>query len=91
MNDGQPGSSVHRISQATIVLWVAFPSPGDLPDPGMKSVSHALTGNFFFFLPLNHQRSPYMCVCVCVCVCMYLKTEGMEEIRSVWHLEKNKK
>ena len=24
-----------------------FPSPGDLPDPGIKSLSHALAGRFF--------------------------------------------
>ena len=72
MNDGQPGSSVHRISQATIVLWVAFPSPGDLPDPGMKSVSHALTGNFFFFFTTQPpEKSIYVCVRVCLCVYVF--------------------
>ena len=36
-----------------------FPSPGDLPNPGIKPVSPALAGRFFFFffLPLNHQES----------------------------------
>ena len=29
------GSSVRGISQERILEWVAFPSPGDLPDPGM--------------------------------------------------------
>ena len=28
-----PGSSVHGILQARILEWIAFPSPGDLPDP----------------------------------------------------------
>ena len=36
------GSSVHGISQARTLEWVAFPSPGDLPNPGIKSVSPAL-------------------------------------------------
>ena len=31
-----------------------FPSPGDLPDPGIKPASPALQVNF---LPLSHQRS----------------------------------
>ena len=31
-----PGSSVHGILQARILEWVAFPSPGDLPDPGIE-------------------------------------------------------
>ena len=29
-----PGSSVHGILWARILEWVAFPSLGDLPDPG---------------------------------------------------------
>ena len=37
-----PGSSVHGILQAGILEWVAFPSPGDLPDPGIKPQSPAL-------------------------------------------------
>ena len=30
-----------------IVEWVAFPPPGDFPDPGIKLRSTALAGNFF--------------------------------------------
>ena len=29
-----PGSSVHGISQARMLEWVALPSPGGLPHPG---------------------------------------------------------
>ena len=36
MNYSLPGSSVHGILQASILEWVAIPSPGDLPDPGIK-------------------------------------------------------
>ena len=32
MDCSPPGSSVHWILQAKIMGWVAFPSPGDLPD-----------------------------------------------------------
>ena len=42
------GSSVHGISQVRSRL--PFPSPGDLPDPGIKPVSSAspaLAGRFF--------------------------------------------
>jgi len=45
-----PGSSVHGISQIRILEWVAFPPPGDCPDPGMEplfSASPALAGEFF--------------------------------------------
>ena len=34
-----PGSSVHGIIQARILEWVAFPSPGDLPNPGTETES----------------------------------------------------
>ena len=36
MDCSPPGSSVHEISQARTLEWVAFPTPGDLPRPGMK-------------------------------------------------------
>ena len=50
MDCSLPGSSVHGIFQARLMEWVAFPSPGDLPDPGMKptSVTSALAGGFFY-------------------------------------------
>ena len=47
-----PGSSVHGISQARILLL--FPSSGDLPHPGIEPVSPAWQA---IFLPLNHQGS----------------------------------
>ena len=34
--------TVHGILQARILEWVAFPSPGDLTDPGIKPGSPAL-------------------------------------------------
>ena len=42
MDCSPPGSSVHGILQARMLEWVAVPSPGDLPDPGIKSRSLAL-------------------------------------------------
>ncbi|XDA82799.1 hypothetical protein R6Z07F_012710 [Ovis aries] len=35
-------ASVHGILQARILEWVTFPSPGDLPDPGIKPGSPTL-------------------------------------------------
>ena len=32
----RPGSSVHGILQATVLVWVPFPSPGDHPDSGTE-------------------------------------------------------
>ena len=37
-----PGSSVHGILQARIWSELPFPSPGDLPDPGIEPWSPAL-------------------------------------------------
>ena len=37
-----PGSSVRGILQARILEWVAFPSSGDLLNPGIKPRSSAL-------------------------------------------------
>ena len=45
-----PDSSVRGILQARILKWVAMPSPGDLPDPGINPpslMSPALVGGFF--------------------------------------------
>ena len=46
-----PGSSVHGISQAGIQEWVAIPTPGDLPDPGMEPASSASAGGFLAVEP----------------------------------------
>ena len=47
MNYSLPGSSIHGIPQARILEWVAFLSPGDLPDSGIKPSFPALAGRFF--------------------------------------------
>ena len=36
-----------EISQARILEWLPFPSPGDLPNPGINPVSPELAGRFF--------------------------------------------
>jgi len=42
MDCSPPDSSIHGIFQVRIWEWVAFPSPGDLPDPGIESRSPEL-------------------------------------------------
>ena len=54
-----PGSSVHGIFHSEYWSGLPFPSPGDLPDPGMEPaylVSLALTGGFFTTEP---SENPY--------------------------------
>ena len=38
---------VHGISQAEILEWIAFPSPGGLPDSRIKPKSLGLADGFF--------------------------------------------
>ena len=40
------GFSVHGIFQARILEWVAIPTPGDLPNPGIEPGSPTLAGEF---------------------------------------------
>ena len=50
MDCSPPGSSVHEVLQARILGWIARPSSGDLPDPGIELTSlefPALAGGFF--------------------------------------------
>ena len=42
-----PGSTVHGISKARILEWVAISCSRDLPNPGIKPTSPAFTVVFF--------------------------------------------
>ena len=60
MDCSPPGSSVHGILQARMLEWVAMPSPGDLPDPGIEPrplMSPALAGGFFTTSAANVRAS----------------------------------
>jgi len=50
-----PASSIHVVLQARNWSGLPFPSPGDLPDPGIKSMSPACQVHS---LTLSHQGSP---------------------------------
>ena len=61
MDCSMSGSSTHGILQAKKLEWVAFPSPGNLPNPGTEPTtptSPALTGRFSL---LGHLGSPLIC------------------------------
>ena len=53
MDCGSPGSSVHGISQAKLLEWVA--TSGDLSNQGIEPISPAWQVDS---LPLSHQQSP---------------------------------
>ena len=50
MDYSLPGFSVHRIFQVRILVWVAIPFSGNLPNPGIQPTSPSsptLAGGFF--------------------------------------------
>ena len=59
MGCSQPGSSVPGISQARMLEWVAMPSPGDLPNQGLKLCLLCLLYSQAGILPLvPHGKHP---------------------------------
>ena len=59
MDCSPPGSSVRGILQARVLEWVARPSPGDLPNPGIEPVSPMAPVLQADSLPLSHRGSHY--------------------------------
>ena len=51
MNCSLPDSSVHGILQARILEWLLFPSPGDLPNPGLEPGSPVLQADSLLSKP----------------------------------------
>ena len=63
MDCNPPGSSVRGIFQAITLEWLPFPSPGDLPDPGIKSAADSRLLHWRQILyHLSHQESPKLSV-----------------------------
>ena len=46
--------------------WLPLPSPGDLPDPGIKPASPALAGRFFITEPLGKLIGPFTMIQITV-------------------------
>ena len=72
MDRSPPGSSVHGISQQECWSGLPFPSPGDLPDLGIKPVSPvspALAGRFFTAEPSG---SPTKFIISCLNLIIFL-------------------
>ena len=88
MDCSPPGSSVHGIFQARILEWEAISySPGDLPDPGIETVSlasPALAAGFVITVPLGKphlshsvQFSSVTQSCLTLCDPMNRSTPGL--------------
>ena len=59
MDYSPPGSSVHGISQARKLKWVAMIPPGDLPNPGIEPASPTTPVLQVDSLLLSRQESPF--------------------------------
>ena len=87
MDYSLPGSSVHGIFQARILVGVPFPYPGHIPDPGIElasPVSPALVNRFFTTVsprkPLNESSVQFSSVahsCPTLCEPMNRSTPGL--------------
>ena len=71
MDCSPPGSSVHGILQTEYWSGLPFPTPGDLPDSGIKPTSPespALAGGFFTTAPPGKPgRAFQMCPAKMLC------------------------
>ena len=89
MDCSASGSSVHGVLQARILEWVPFPTPGDLPDPGIKPRSlapPALAGKFSATAPPSRKWSNQRVIFVVFI--SFLKISKLS-IFSLWRLWSN--
>ena len=59
-----PGSSVHGILQARMTSGLSFPSPGDLPNPGMEPLSLALQADSYIYCFNFHKSQGSTTICL---------------------------
>ena len=65
MDRNLPGSSVHGISQARILEWVAIPFYRDLPNPGVEPGSPALQADTLLSEPkVYFEEGSYLKMCI---------------------------
>ena len=67
-----PGSSVRGILQARILKWVAFLSPGDLPNPGIDPGSPTLQADALPSEPPGKPQNSMYLYMVQVYYCMFI-------------------
>ena len=67
-----PGFSDHEFPGQEYWSVLPFPSPGDLPNPGIKSEYPALQADSLPSEPPGKPNYIYVCVCVCVYICVCL-------------------
>ena len=80
MDCSPPGSSVHGTLQAVEWSGLPFPSPGDLPDPGINHTSPILAGRFFTTEPPGNpspQKSQHSLVFCLKCFFLVFNMEKL--------------
>ena len=75
-----PGSSVHGISQARILVWVAISFSRDLSNPGIEPASPAGVGGFFTTEPPG-KPSVSVLPCVRAQLCSTLRPHRLQSTR----------
>ena len=75
MDNSPPGSSIHGISQARIMEWIAISTSGDLRRPGIvlaSLASPALADRFFSTVPLGKPEAGKVPFYIQYGICVYL-------------------
>ena len=80
MDCSTPASSVHRILQARLLEWLAMYSSGDLPNPGIKSVSLMSPASADRFFITNARREAQ----VFLHWVLFLPRKRFEQVTWVW-------
>ena len=65
MDCNLPGLSVHGVLQARILEWIAFPSPGNLPNQGIEPRSSGLQACSLPSEPLQFSSVAQLCLTLC--------------------------
>ena len=79
-----PVSSVHGISQARILEWVAISFSRGSAQPRNWTYIPALAGGLFT-TEATREDQVYMCVCVGICVCVYIHIYTRTDIYTQTH------
>ena len=58
---------------------LSFPTPGDLPDPGIQPASPALAGGFFITMPPGKSMSLYLYIIIYIRTVLTSEEEGRRE------------
>ena len=85
MDCSPPGFSVHGILQARIVEWISFPSPEELPNPGIEPWSPALQADSLLF---ELQESSYTAIKINLLKKKYIYMTATQQLKNLntWDL-----